>query len=49
MPRPKARGQLAVIRKLIKQATGVVHAGDPDRALLRFFYLKLLLGRKSKK
>ncbi|MDK9687065.1 DNA topoisomerase III [Halomonas sp. LC1] len=30
-PRPKARGQLAVIRKLIKQATSVVHAGDPDR------------------
>ena len=37
-PRSKARGQLAVIRKLIKQATSVVHAGDPDRALLRFFY-----------
>ncbi|WP_235042141.1 DNA topoisomerase III [Vreelandella profundi] len=31
MPRSKARGQLAVIRKLIKQATDVVHAGDPDR------------------
>ncbi|RUR31691.1 DNA topoisomerase III [Vreelandella nanhaiensis] len=30
-PRAKARGQLAVIRKLIKQATEVVHAGDPDR------------------
>lgn len=30
-PRPKARGQLAVIRKLIKQAKEVVHAGDPDR------------------
>jgi DNA topoisomerase-3 len=30
-PRPKARGQLAVIRQLIKQATEVVHAGDPDR------------------
>ena len=30
-PRSKARGQLAVIRKLIKQATSVVHAGDPDR------------------
>lgn len=37
-PRSKARGQLAVIRKLMKQATSVVHAGDPDRALLRFFY-----------
>ncbi|MDP3534661.1 MAG: DNA topoisomerase 3, partial [Halomonas sp.] len=31
MPRPKARSQLAAIRKLIKQATSVVHAGDPDR------------------
>ncbi|MFG6666413.1 DNA topoisomerase 3 [Halomonas sp. HNIBRBA4712] len=30
-PRAKARGQLAVIRKLIKQAAEVVHAGDPDR------------------
>ncbi|AVI63237.1 DNA topoisomerase III [Halomonas sp. GFAJ-1] len=31
IPRPKARSQLAAIRKLIKQATSVVHAGDPDR------------------
>ncbi|MEQ6918241.1 DNA topoisomerase III [Halomonas aquatica] len=31
MPRPKARGQLAVIRKLLKDAREVVHAGDPDR------------------
>jgi len=38
MPRPKARGQLAVIRRLLKEASSVVHAGDPDRALLRFFY-----------
>ncbi|MCG6657904.1 DNA topoisomerase III [Halomonas campisalis] len=30
-PRPKARGQLAVIRRLLKQAGEVVHAGDPDR------------------
>ena len=30
-PRPKARGQLAVIRKLLKEAREVVHAGDPDR------------------
>ncbi|MGY4879594.1 DNA topoisomerase III [Vreelandella aquamarina] len=30
-PRPKARGQLSVIRKLLKQAKVVVHAGDPDR------------------
>ena len=37
-PRPKAKGQLAVIRRLLKQAREVVHAGDPDRALLRFFY-----------
>lgn len=31
MPRPKARGQLAVIRRLLKEASSVVHAGDPDR------------------
>ncbi|MCL7941254.1 DNA topoisomerase III [Halomonas sp. ATCH28] len=31
MPRPKARGQLAVIRRLLKSAHEVVHAGDPDR------------------
>ncbi len=30
-PRPKARGQLGVIRRLLKQAREVVHAGDPDR------------------
>ena len=30
-PRAKARGQLGVIRRLLKQAREVVHAGDPDR------------------
>ncbi|GHC20858.1 DNA topoisomerase III [Aidingimonas halophila] len=30
-PRPKARGQLKVVRHWLKQATRVVHAGDPDR------------------
>lgn len=30
-PRPKSRGQLKVLRALIKQASEVVHAGDPDR------------------
>lgn len=30
-PRPKARGQLATIRRLLKTADEVVHAGDPDR------------------
>src|SRR5690554_1482244 len=30
-PRAKAKGQLAVIRKLLKRASEVVHAGDPDR------------------
>lgn len=30
-PRSKARGQLGVIRRLLKQAREVVHAGDPDR------------------
>ncbi|MCP4446425.1 MAG: DNA topoisomerase III [Myxococcales bacterium] len=30
-PRSSARKQLAVLRKLLAQAPGVVHAGDPDR------------------
>lgn len=30
-PKAKTKGQLAVLRKLIKQADEVVHAGDPDR------------------
>ncbi|SEG03598.1 DNA topoisomerase-3 [Marinobacterium lutimaris] len=37
-PRPKVRTQLSVLRKLVKEADQIVHAGDPDRALLRFFY-----------
>lgn len=31
VPRSQARTQLAVLRKLIKSADSVVHAGDPDR------------------
>lgn len=30
-PRAQARGQLKVLRALLKQASDVVHAGDPDR------------------
>ncbi|WP_456267184.1 DNA topoisomerase III [Kushneria sp. AK178] len=30
-PRPKARGQLSILRRLIKSADRVIHAGDPDR------------------
>ncbi|UTV26883.1 DNA topoisomerase III [Photobacterium atrarenae] len=30
-PRKSARQQLSVVRKLVKQASEVVHAGDPDR------------------
>lgn len=30
-PKYKTRGQLTAIRKLCKQATVIVHAGDPDR------------------
>lgn len=30
-PRKQARGQLTVLRRLIKQANEVIHAGDPDR------------------
>jgi len=31
-PKFKTKGQLSVIRKLVKQASQLVHAGDPDRA-----------------
>ena len=30
-PRSKTRGQLSVLRRLIKQSDQLVHAGDPDR------------------
>ena len=30
-PKPKTRKQLSVLRKLVKQADQLVHAGDPDR------------------
>ncbi|MCL6415531.1 DNA topoisomerase III [Aestuariirhabdus sp. Z084] len=30
-PRPQSRKQLSVLRKLVKQADQLVHAGDPDR------------------
>ena len=30
-PKPKTRKQLAVLRKLVKEADQLVHAGDPDR------------------
>lgn len=31
VPKPKVSSQIAVIRKLLKRASSVVHAGDPDR------------------
>ena len=37
-PKSKTRQQLSVLRKLVKKADSLVHAGDPDRALLRLFY-----------
>lgn len=30
-PRKQARSQLAVLRRLVKQADSIIHAGDPDR------------------
>ena len=39
----KTRKQLTVLKKLIKQASQLVHAGDPDRALLRYFNENSLL------
>lgn len=34
-PRPEVAKQLKVIEELLSQASTVVHAGDPDRVLLR--------------
>ena len=34
----KTRSQLTAVKKLLKQATDIVHVGDPDRALLRSYY-----------
>ncbi|NVK42465.1 MAG: DNA topoisomerase III [Oceanospirillaceae bacterium] len=31
VPKPKTRKQLSVLRKLVKEADQLVHAGDPDR------------------
>jgi DNA topoisomerase-3 len=31
VPKPKTRKQLSVIRKLVKEADCLIHAGDPDR------------------
>ena len=30
-PIPRTRAQLTVLRKLVKQADEIIHAGDPDR------------------
>ncbi|MGI2110087.1 DNA topoisomerase III [Shewanella frigidimarina] len=30
-PKPKTRNQLTVLRKLVKQASSIINAGDPDR------------------
>jgi hypothetical protein len=31
-PKAQTRSQLTVLRKLVKQADEIIHAGDPDRA-----------------
>ncbi|WP_036832004.1 DNA topoisomerase III, partial [Photobacterium sanctipauli] len=51
-PRKSAKQQLAVVRKLCKQATEVVHAGDPDREGQLLVdevidYVKLAQGKKA--
>ena len=33
-PKAKTRKQLTVLKKLIKQASTIIHAGDPDRATI---------------
>ncbi|MGF1700551.1 DNA topoisomerase III [Photobacterium makurazakiensis] len=52
-PRKSAKQQLAVVRKLCKQASDVVHAGDPDREGQLLVdevidYVKLAQGKKAK-
>lgn len=34
-PKSQTKKQLAVLKTLVKQADEIVHAGDPDRALLQ--------------
>jgi DNA topoisomerase-3 len=52
-PKTKTRSQLTVIRKLVKQATQIVHAGDPDREGQLLVdevidYLKVSASKKAK-
>ncbi|MCW8328330.1 DNA topoisomerase III [Photobacterium sp. SDRW27] len=52
-PRKSAKQQLSVVRKLAKQATEVVHAGDPDREGQLLVdevidYVKLAAAKKAK-
>lgn len=42
-PRSAASKQLSVIRQLFKQKPDLINAGDPDRALLRYFNENSLL------
>jgi hypothetical protein len=35
-PRKESSAQLTAIKKLLTEPLGLVHAGDPDRALLQF-------------
>jgi len=49
----QTKKQLSVLRKLVKTATSIIHAGDPDRALLQFTYeihmLHILIYKSMKK
>lgn len=42
-PKAATRSQLTVLKRLVKQASMLVNAGDPDRALLRFLSEESLL------
>ncbi|SMF06745.1 Topoisomerase IA [Alteromonadaceae bacterium Bs31] len=37
-PKASTQKQLGVLRKWVKAADTLIHAGDPDRALLHFFH-----------
>ena len=36
-PRKSASKQLSIVKKLLRESGQIIHAGDPDRALLQFY------------
>lgn len=42
-PKAQTKKQLSVLKKLVKQADIIIHAGDPDRALLHYLHESYIL------